>query len=185
MKINSSIVIIGEICSGKSTLARRLAEDVQLPKASFGGYLLQYCKDNGIPEHERGDLQNMGQQMIEDDAPSFLHKVINFSTTELSIVLFEGVRHEIILREISGMSGRTATIYVEASYSQRLSRYLARQKEIDTGKTEADFLTASRHPVEREVPLLKEKCSFVIESSDSADNDYEQLKQFISKWLSK
>ncbi len=88
MKIGASIVIIGEICSGKSTLTRRLAEDIQLPKASFGGYLLQYCKEKGIPEHERGDLQNMGQQMIEDDAPSFLRKVINFSTTELSIVLF-------------------------------------------------------------------------------------------------
>lgn len=185
MKINSSIIIIGEICSGKSTLARRLAEDFQMPKASFGGYLLQYCKEKGIPEDKRGDLQNLGQQMIEEDATSFLHKVINFTTTDLSTILFEGVRHDVILKEISAMSVRTATIYVEASYAQRLGRYLAREKGIDTGKTETDFLTASRHPVEREVPLLKAKCSFVIESSDSVDNDYEQLKEFISKWRGK
>lgn len=185
MKIDSSIVIIGEICSGKSTLARRLAEDFQLPKASFGGYLLLYCKDKGIPEDKRGDLQNLGQQMIEENATSFLCSVINFTTTDLSTILFEGVRHSVILKEISTMSVRTATIYVEANYAQRLSRYLTREKEIDTGKSEADFLTASRHPVEREVPLLKEKCSFVIESSDSVDYDYEQLKQFISKWLVK
>jgi uridine kinase len=183
MKIPKSILIIGEISSGKSTLARRLSEEFGMPKASFGSYLLYYCEQNNIPEDSRGDLQNLGQQMIEADPVGFLKNVIAFTTDKPVVILFEGVRHEVILREISSCSEKIASIYIDATFNQRLSRYLSREKKIDTNKTEKDFLIASRHTVEREVPALKEKCSLVIKSSDSQEEDYQQLKLFIESWL--
>ena len=183
MKIPKSILIIGEISSGKSTLARRLSNEFGMPKASFGGYLLHYCEQNNMPEDSRGDLQNLGQQMIEADPVDFLNKVIAFTTDNPVIILFEGVRHEVILKEISSCSEKIASIYIDATFGQRLSRYLSREKKIDFNKTEEDFLIASRHSVEREVLALKEKCSLVIKSSDSQDEDYQQLKLFIELWL--
>jgi len=183
MNIQKSILIIGEISSGKSTLARRLAEEFKVPKASFGGYLLHYCEQNDIPEDKRGDLQNLGQKMIEEDPVAFLKRVIGFTSKDPKQLIFEGVRHEIIMKEISACSDRVASIYVDATYEQRLNRYLSREKQIDTNKTEKDFLIASKHLVERGVPALKEKCSFKIKSTESADEDYEQLKSYIKKWF--
>jgi cytidylate kinase len=183
MKIPKSILIIGEISSGKSTLARKLSEEFGMPKASFGAYLLHYCELNKIPEDSRGDLQNLGQQMIENNPVDFLKRVIEFTTAAPQVILFEGVRHEIILKEISTCSDKIASVYIDATYDQRLSRFLSREKKIDTNKTEYDFLIASRHPVEREVPALKEKCSLIIKSSDSQEDDYQQLKLFIASWL--
>lgn len=185
MKIPKSILIIGEISSGKSTLARRLSEEFGIPKASFGGYLLHYCEQNRIPESQRGDLQNLGQKMIDNDAVGFLKNVIAFTSGEQSQLIFEGVRHEVILKEISAKSIRLASIYVDATYDQRLARYLSREKKIDANKSEVDFLKASAHPVEREVPGLKSKCSFIIQSSDSEETDFQKLKSFIEAWLKK
>ncbi|MEP7377616.1 MAG: AAA family ATPase [Chitinophagaceae bacterium] len=185
MKIFNSILIIGEISSGKSTLARKLSEELGIPKASFGGYLLHYCEQNNIPEDSRRDLQNLGQQMIETDPIGFLKNVIEFTTNKPVVILFEGVRHEVILKEISSCSDRLASVYIDATYDQRLSRYLSREKKIDTNKTESDFLIASKHQVEREVPALKDKCSLVIKSTDSQDEDYQQLKSFIQSWSGK
>jgi len=183
MKIPKSILIIGEISSGKSTLARRLSEEFGIPKASFGGYLLHYCEQNKIPEDSRGDLQNLGQQMIEADPVDFLKKVIAFTVDNPVVILFEGVRHEVILKEISSGSEKIASVYIDATYVQRLNRYLSREKKIDTNKTEEDFLITSKHSVEREVPALKEKCSLIIKSSDSQEEDYQELKLFIESWL--
>ena len=183
MNIEKSIVIIGEISSGKSTLARRLSGELKIPKASFGGFLIHYCEQNNIPENQRGDLQDLGQEMIDKNAVGFLENVIAFSATEPSELIFEGVRHDVILKEISAVSKRLASIYVDATCDQRLARYLSREKKIDANKSEGDFLKASAHAVEREVPTLKSKCSFIIQSSDSEETDFQQLKSFIESWL--
>lgn len=185
MTIEKSIVIIGEISSGKSTIAKRLCADLKIPKASFGSYLLHYCESNKIPDDKRANLQDLGQEMINANALSFLKEVINYSASNQPIILFEGVRHQIILKEISMMSNVIASIYIDATYDQRLQRYLTREKEIDINKTEADFIKASRHPVEREVPLLKSKCSYIVQSSEIEDEDYKKIFDFVSSFLKK
>lgn len=110
MKINKSIIIIGEISSGKSTLARRLSEELQIPKASFGSYLIYYCEQNNIPEDKRGDLQNLGEQMIDKNAVQFLRNVVEFTTDDSEQLIFEGVRHGVILKEISSCSVRLVSV---------------------------------------------------------------------------
>jgi cytidylate kinase len=182
--IEKSIIIIGEISSGKSTLAKRICDAYKLPKASFGGYLLQYCKDHNLPENARKDLQNLGQEMIDNDARDFLKKVISFSTNNPNQLVFEGVRHKVIFDEISKISKETISLYVDATISQRLLRFVNREKEIDTNKTEEDFNRDSSHPVEKEIPYLKSLCSLIIQSADSPDEDFAKAKNYLDQIIS-
>ena len=183
MRFDKSIVLIGEISSGKSTLAKKLSNQLQIPRASFGGYLLNYCKENNIPENLRGDLQDLGQSMIEADPDAFLKEVIEFSLQNSANAIFEGVRHHVILDAIVKISNTCIVVFIDATYEQRLSRFLNREKEIDTGKTEIDFLKASSHPVELQVKELKERSTFVITSGDSIDEDFVLLMNFIKPFL--
>jgi len=185
MRFDNSIILIGEISSGKSTLAKKLSSHLKIPRASFGGYLLNYCEKNNIPENLRGDLQDLGQSMIETDPDAFLNNVIEFSLCNSTNAIFEGVRHHIILDAIAAISKNCVVVFIDATYEQRLSRFLNREKEIDNGKTEVDFLKASSHPVELQVKELKPRCSFIIASGDSIDDDFNLLLGFVNPYLEK
>ncbi len=184
INLGKVIILIGEISSGKSTLAKCLSEELQIPKASFGAHLEDYCVKNNLPEDKRKDLQNLGQKMIEDNPVRFLQNVISFSGPIPPVMIFEGVRHYSILKEIERISDLCIVIFIDATYQQRLSRYLSREKRIDSIKTEADFQTASSHPVEKEVQSLKANSSIIIRSSDSSDSDFRTLKNHVENWLS-
>ncbi|HVU57739.1 MAG TPA: AAA family ATPase [Puia sp.] len=181
--IENSIILIGQISTGKSTLAKRLSDEFCIPKASFGAYLLHYCELMAIPDHRRKDLQNLGHEMILKNPISFLNNVIEYSVKGKQQVIFEGVRHHAILKGITDLSSKIISIYIDATYEQRLTRYLNRDKSIDNYKTENDFITAANHPVESEVTSLKEKCSIIIQSSNSADEDFNKLKAYIGPML--
>ncbi len=183
VRFDNSIVLIGEISSGKSTLAKKLASQLQIPKASFGGYLLHYCEKNNIPESLRGDLQDLGQSMIETDPDAFLKNVIKFSLQNSTNAIFEGVRHHVILDAITEISDNCTVVFIDATYEQRLNRFLNREKEIDEGKNENDFLKASSHPVELQVKELKPLCSFIIASGDSIEDDFKLLFSFVNSSL--
>lgn len=176
----NSIILIGEISSGKSTLAKRLSSELQISKASFGGYLVHYCEVNNIPENQRGDLQNLGQSMIESDATGFLKNVIDFSGLKTPNAIFEGVRHHVILKAIQNISKTTQIIYIDATREQRLERFLKREKTIDNSRTESEFVAASLHKVEREVAALREFSSIVIESSNSLEDDFSIMYEFVT-----
>jgi cytidylate kinase len=180
MEIDKSILIIGQISSGKSTLANRLAKELALKKASFGGYLLNYCELSEIADRSRDNLQAIGQRLIDNDHNKFLHAVIDFSAKGSQQVIFEGVRHLSIFDGIRKMTKHISAVYLEATYSQRLSRYLSREKKIDLEKTEAEFAKANAHCVEQEIPKLKEYCNLVISSADDPEVDYAVMKAFLS-----
>jgi cytidylate kinase len=170
-------LIIGQISCGKSTLANRLTKELGLKKASFGGYLIDYCERNGIADKSRESLQAIGQQYIDDDPYRFLQAVIDFSATGSREVVFEGVRHRAIFEAIRQLSKDFISVYLEATYKQRLDRYLTREKNIDIEKIEAEFAKINEHLVEQEVPQLKQYCNHVIDSADNPDADYFELKR--------
>lgn len=182
MQLHKAILIIGQISSGKSTLANRLFNELNMGKASFGGYLLHYCDQMGIADRSRENLQAVGQQLIDAGPASFLQAVIGFSAKGCKEVIFEGVRHLSILDEIQQISGDLISVYLDATFDQRLKRYLLRpDKAIDMDRSEAEFNKAISHPVEQEVPSLRSKCAFVITSSDDPEMDYAALKAILSQ----
>ena len=183
MKLEKSIVIIGQISSGKTTLAKKLSEDFDIPLASFGGYLKKQIGNYTDSISNRQVLQNIGQDMVDRDALGFLQNVIEFSDAREKLI-FEGVRHEVIFKAISGLSHYMISIYIDASYTQRLQRYLTREKSIDIKKSEEEFLKACSHEVELQIPLLMDKSSFIIKSSSSQEEDYKRVKEYVEHWNS-
>ncbi|XVJ66917.1 MAG: AAA family ATPase [Lacibacter sp.] len=183
MIFENAILLIGEISSGKSTLAKLLSNQLQMPIASFGGYLMHYCNENNIPENQRGNLQDLGQFMVDSDAKGFLKKVIAYSKLNVTNVIFEGVRHLVIIDAIKEISRNCIVVFVDATYQQRLERFLNRGKIIDQMRTEDNFLVASEHYVEREVRNLKHLSSYIITSSNSINADYAKLYEFIKTSL--
>ncbi len=165
INLNLSIIIIGKICSGKSTLAKDFAKWIEYPTASFGGYLRDYSIQNRLPI-DRLSLQDLGNQFINADHVSFLNNVICHSTNEPQNLIFEGVRHQSVLEEIRRVSKRAFAIYMDAKEEVRLDRFIKREKDIDANSAEIDFYQRSNHPVEQEVESLKELCNFVITTNE-------------------
>lgn len=165
-QLDLSIIIVGKICSGKSTLAKDFAKWIEYPTASFGGYLYDFSVQNRLPI-DRIALQDLGVELIKNDHVSFLNNVINFKTENEKKLIFEGVRHKVILDEIRKISKQSFAIYLDVSEETRLDRFIHREKEIDTDNAEVDFFSRSNHPVEQELDSLKEVCNFTITTNDN------------------
>lgn len=162
-----SLIIIGKICSGKSTLANDFKKWLKIPSASFGGYLAYYSKQNNLSV-ERESLQDLGNQFIKNDSSEFLKKVMNFSDPNAARFIFEGVRHKVIFDEVKAISKVSFSIFLDANEDVRRERFINREKDIDRkNHAPIDFEKLSQHPVEQEVDELKAHCNFVISTNES------------------
>ncbi|HXD91640.1 MAG TPA: AAA family ATPase [Bacteroidia bacterium] len=169
--INQAIVIIGRICSGKSTLANAISSQLQIPIASFGGFLVNYCKRHNIKIEHRDVLQNLGNTFIQKEPSKFLLDVIEFSVGNSNRIIFEGVRHKIILLEIQKMSKSIFSIFVDVETQERYKRMVRRAKDSDEVKNFDEFLKLDNHIVEKEIELLKPSADLIIGS----DYDFEHV----------
>jgi cytidylate kinase len=173
--METSILIIGKICSGKSTLAKDISRWLNFPMASFGKYLAEYSKNNSLPIN-REAFQELGNSFIQKDHSGFLNSVIDFTGNQQKMI-FEGVRHNVIFDDISSLSKNTLSIYLDVSEPLRLERFINREKDIDSAiRAEADFHRYNSHPVEKEVDQLKDKCDFVI----TTKRGYKELLKILS-----
>ena len=153
--IELAVVIIGKICSGKSTLAKALAVDNSFTIVSFGAFVKHLCVEKGI-EPTRKNKQNLGEKLVRENPSFFLLKATEFSLKANSTmpVIYEGVRHVSILQAIREISKKTHVIYLDYDVDVRYSRYLLREKLIDTLDNRNFFLEKSNHPVEQEITEL-------------------------------
>lgn len=169
-KLDLSIIIIGKICSGKSTLAKDFSRWVDYPIASFGSYLKDYSESNNL-SIDRAALQNLGNSFIHQEPNQFLLDVINHKNEKSTKLIFEGVRHQVILDEIRNLSLKSFAIFLDATEQIRLERFLNREKDIDQSHAELDFQESSQHAVEQEVENLKNHCDFVL----TANHGYQEF----------
>jgi cytidylate kinase len=172
--ITTTIAIIGKICSGKSTIARRISANLDLPIISFGAYLTRYSKDNNLPT-DRVSLQNLGNHFIKEDSGKFLRNVILFQPIIPDSMIIEGVRHLSIQKELADISNKSIFIFVEAPIKTRYDRYCSRIKESDKIVSYEEFLVIDNHVVESEIDLLKSKCQ--ITSDTGLENNEDLFKQ--------
>jgi dephospho-CoA kinase len=143
------IAIAGQIGSGKSTLARALASRLNAKLLAFGDYVRARVRHQGLDANSRNILQDLGQRLASDPA-AFVEDALNwigYSTGDHCII--DGVRHEIIWKEITNVRRRTnedaKLIFLSVSGPERERRLRARGLE-----TEA-IVTFDNHPSERDV----------------------------------
>lgn len=179
--IKTSIIIIGRICSGKTTYSKEIAKFLNTQVKSFSNYLKHYCEINGILIN-RENLQNIGEDLINTQPQVFLGNVINFEKVTSEIVIFEGVRHNIILDELINLSEITIPIFISVDPETRYNRYITRDKKADTNISFEQFLAIDNHPVEMEIESLKSKCILIVDSVNQPINlTIEKIKNLLYK----
>lgn len=176
MKLKSIITISGRISSGKSYAANLIKTEFGLPVASFGGYLKYYCEQNNLPT-DRKSLQDKGEAFVKTNPQQFLVDVISHFVDSSDKIILEGVRHKSILDEVSQLTEKKLSIFIDADIQTRYKRYLNRNKDSDELKTFDQFVISDNHSVELEIESLKPTCNIVI---DSTKNYSLELFSFLS-----
>ncbi|WP_026754765.1 AAA family ATPase [Sediminibacter sp. Hel_I_10] len=181
---NIVIAIIGEICSGKSTIAEKIKElDPNCLTISFGDYLKEYCKNNNISyEKNRKILQDIGQSFIQKDADMFLKDVIeHYNPHPRQILLFEGIRHTDIFFSLKKNFENFKSIFIDEPIDIRYKRYILREKDIDRNVVFEDFIKINEHIVEIEIKSLKQYCELILVPSAKPDIQ-KQISNLLSRY---
>lgn len=157
------ICFAGQICSGKTTYAKQLAEVLDAQYVHFGTIIRNYAKEHGYSD-DRNSLQKVGQIIMEtlgysglmDLAVTYYH----IENTPRNII-FDGVRHKDILNEIKRRYSNVKLVYVKATDKERYKRYISRTNETITKEK---FIYINRMPVEMEATELEKEANYVINS---------------------
>ena len=92
----------GRIKSGKTTIARRVADELNVPFASFGDYLRTVAAARGLDSSDRTILQDLGQELFESDLSRFCTDVLFAAGWEKGMcVVIDGIRHVQVLVELN------------------------------------------------------------------------------------
>jgi cytidylate kinase len=140
------VSISGLSGSGKSTVARSLAEALGGDVAAFGDYVRHLARERGAPP-ERWMLQEIGEEEVRADAREFVDRFLTWAGPRTNHALVvDGVRHiavDAVLRAWARRVGRTyIRIHLVASDELRASR-----------RTSGDLIelaSIDNHPVECE-----------------------------------
>ena len=161
--MKSAVVVCGPIASGKSTAISYLASEFDLKIVSFGAYVRSISERAGGPE-TREALQDLGNSLLTSwGASNLLQAALEHARIGRDdSVIFDGVRHPEILREIRYSYNATIAFYLHASQEERYFRYNTRQcSEISFD----EFLGIENHPVEVGIAKLEGFCECVIDAT--------------------
>ena len=127
--------------TGKTTLARLLARELQCKFVSFGDFVRQEALNRGILNPTRLELQNLGQSLVTENVMDFCRSVLR--TGEFSIgeqIVLDGVRHKEVLEIISDISQRQPIklVLLIASEKTRRNRSLHNIDSIDSHRVESE-----------------------------------------------
>jgi cytidylate kinase len=159
--------------TGKTTLARLLARELQCKFVSFGDFVRQEALNRGILNATRQDLQNLGQSLVTGNVRDFCRRVLG--TVEFSAgeqIVLDGVRHKEVLEEISELTERQPIKLVLLVASEKTRRNRSPQ--------DIDFIDS--HRVESEVKAqFRSIADLVIET----DNDEAEALGTLLDWIRK
>jgi dephospho-CoA kinase len=150
------ICLSGEIASGKTTVARSLAE--RLPQAivrSFGDVVRQKAVNQG-KKLDRATLQAVGMSLIADGWESFVDELLKDVPSSSAILVIEGIRHREAAEEIArrNLCDRFLTVYLMVDPQVQQARLAER------GET----LVSRAHAVESSLAEVKAVANLIIDS---------------------
>lgn len=136
---------IGRIKSGKTTLSKYLAESLDLPRVSFGDYVRNVAKKQGLSE-SRETLQSIGASLIRKDPEGFCRNVLKqVDWKPGQSLLIDGIRHAEVIKILNKLTypSKLLLIFVKVTgenQKQRLKtsnkNYITQIKELESHSTE-------------------------------------------------
>jgi cytidylate kinase len=163
------LLFAGPSKSGKTTLAKRLAESLAVPFSSFGDYVRKEAQRRGFTGSSSRELQELGSEMVEKDVKSFCEAVLEGGGYVVGHgLVIDGIRHMEAFATIQTLVPKQSVklIYLESSLADRMKRSSLSAREL----REIDS-----HPVEADRTLLKSAADLVLSTSAESDECFETL----------
>jgi cytidylate kinase len=156
------ILIAGPVRSGKSTLARRIADRFGGIHVSFGEAVRQRTQVMGLPD-QRGFWQRVGEEWVAKD-PQGLCDVVLGSTAGNALVVVDGVRHRRVhdLLQANAESRRVVMVFVGADLSVRHDRLAS------DGLSDEAISRVLSHSTEAELSWLRGRADIVADGTGDA-----------------
>lgn len=140
------VALAGGVGSGKSTIARLLAEKLQGRVAGFGDFVRSLAEQSGA-NTDRPSLQEVGQSRVAGDTGGFVRGFIEWAAPPKDCpFIIDGVRHAAVdseLRKWAAQAGRPYFLILLATPDEARA---ARRSKGDM----AELHRIDAHPVERE-----------------------------------
>lgn len=172
------IYVAGKICSGKSTLAKRIAEHMGYPLISFGGILKNHLVKSDLPITREG-LQRIGQELIDQlGYEGFVQWLIEHSS-EIQWdgpFIVDGLRHGVIYNHLVDKFPRSFLVYCVCDPKTQLARLMARDQI--NGKEARRILS---HETEQYVSELESQANLVFRPEDSLEDFLARLDALIKQ----
>jgi|SRR5712671_528307 len=170
----SVIALSSRIGAGKSTIARELSERLGWPRVSFGDYVRETARNQGMQE-TRANLQKLGESLVQQDPISFTKVVLSEVNFRQGAVI-DGVRHLEILHTLQKLVAPLPVylIYVEIDEKVRHQRLSQRGMTVD------EIEAADSHSTEIQVGrALRENTAL----HAPGDGDTSKTVGLILEWL--
>jgi cytidylate kinase len=177
--MTSIIVFGGSSQTGKTTLARRLADLLQCKFVSFGDNVRSEARRRGIFAPTRKDLQDLGQELVQSDVVSFCREVlrtVSFSPGERLVI--DGIRHREAFQAIFDLSGGQSIklIYLYAPVEIRNAR------NGNQGGGAFDLLNIDAHEVESQTnSQIRDMADLAVDASRDPNEIFAEIANWVRK----
>jgi len=174
--------LVGEIASGKDTIAEYLVKNYGATTVSFSQPLRDIA-DRIFLAQNRNNLATLGKVLREAFGQDVLSKTIanEVKQAKSSIVVLPNVRLESDLKHLKDEPG-FILVAVEADQKIRYQRLTKRRQNTDdASKTWEEFLADSQLETEIHIRDLAQRASHKIDNNHGFVSLFEQIEQLIEK----
>lgn len=171
--MNCVIALCGSSKSGKTNLAKRLAEELHCQVASFGAFVRKEASKKGLANPTRRQLQDIGNQMATQDIQGFCRAVLDDAGfAHGSPLVIDGIRHIEAIAAIQKIipDQILKLVYVETDLPARAKR---------AGLTVEEMKSVDSHPVESQSAKLRSIANLILDTSGSKEGSIAEVFRFL------
>ncbi|MBS1852795.1 MAG: AAA family ATPase [Acidobacteria bacterium] len=171
--MNCVITFSGFNKSGKTSLARLLAQEQKVAFASFGDFVRKEAHRRGFSDPSRKQLQDIGQALAETNMKGFCLAVLEDAGFVWGNgIIVDGIRHLSAIEMLRDVIPHQPLklVYVTASIEERISRSSLSRSEV---------VAVDSHIVESDNEALSRAADFVLQASGSLEESFLTLRKWV------
>ncbi|MBN1779062.1 MAG: AAA family ATPase [Candidatus Buchananbacteria bacterium] len=174
--------LVGQIASGKDTVADYLEKKYQAKRISFSGMLRDILNRLFLPIN-RKNLVATSEIIRKQFGQDLMAKVIaeEVKKSDAKIICLPNIRRNQDIKYLSKIPG-FILVHITAEPKIRYQRLINRRENIDDkNKTWAQFIRDSKLPTEVTIKQVAKKAKYTIDNNGSLNELHEQVEKILKK----